>query len=148
MVGRRALMLGGSRSTRPVSKRPPGWVVYQPEEVKALVISLAREGKTPSEIGNILRDEHGIPLVEPIVGGGILEILREAQMAPKLPENLQNLISRAANIRRHLERHPKDYSNKRDLHIAEAKIYKLAKYYKRKGLLPPDWEYRPGMITF
>lgn len=148
MVGKRALMRGGSHSTRPVSKRPPAWVTYQPEEVKALVISLAREGKSPSEIGNILRDEHGIPLVKPIVGMGILGILREAQMAPKLPEDLQNLIAMAANLRRHLERHPKDYSNKRGLQLAEAKIYKLARYYRRKGVLPPDWEYRPGMVTF
>ncbi len=148
MVGKKALMQGRSRSKRPVSKRPPAWVVYKPEEVKAMVISLAREGRSPSEIGSILRDEHGIPLVKPIVGEGIVEILRDAQIAPKIPEDLQSIISRAANLRRHLERHPKDYSNKRGLQLAEAKIYKLARYYKRRGLLPPDWEYRPSMVTF
>ncbi|MEM1589111.1 MAG: 30S ribosomal protein S15, partial [Candidatus Bathyarchaeia archaeon] len=35
---------GKSHSTRPVSKRPPSWCKYQPEEVEALVIKLAREG--------------------------------------------------------------------------------------------------------
>ena len=52
MVGKAAYMRGGSRSTRPVSKRAPNWVVYQPDEVKALIINLAREGKPQSTIGN------------------------------------------------------------------------------------------------
>ncbi|MDP7207776.1 MAG: 30S ribosomal protein S15, partial [Candidatus Bathyarchaeota archaeon] len=64
MVGKNAYMRGRSRSTRPVSKRPPNWVIYQPDEVKALIINLAREGKPQSEIGNILRDKYGIPLVK------------------------------------------------------------------------------------
>jgi len=68
LVGKTAFRRGRSRSTRPVSKRPPNWVVYQPDEVKALIINMAREGRPQSEIGNILRDEHGIPLVKPIVG--------------------------------------------------------------------------------
>jgi len=57
MVGKMAFMRGRSHSTRPVSKRPPNWVVYQPDEVKALIINLSREGRTQSEIGNILRDD-------------------------------------------------------------------------------------------
>ena len=71
MVGKIALMKGRSHSTRPVSKRPPNWVVYQPDEVKALIINLAREGRHQSEIGGILRDEYGIPLVRPIIGYGV-----------------------------------------------------------------------------
>ena len=55
MVGKLSTMRGGGRSTRPVSKRPPNWVVYQPNEVQALIINLAREGKSQSLIGNILR---------------------------------------------------------------------------------------------
>ncbi|MGB9622468.1 MAG: 30S ribosomal protein S15, partial [Candidatus Bathyarchaeia archaeon] len=54
-------MRGRSHSTRPVSKRPPSWIVYQPDEVKALVINLYRQGRPPSEIGGILRDEYNVP---------------------------------------------------------------------------------------
>jgi len=43
LVGKTAFRRGRSRSTRPVSKRPPNWVVYQPDEVKALIINMARE---------------------------------------------------------------------------------------------------------
>lgn len=90
MVGKLSSMRGKSRSTRPVSKRPPNWVMYQPEEVRALIINLAREGKSQSEIGNILRDVHGVPLVKSIVGKGIRKILEEAGLAPQIPEELYN----------------------------------------------------------
>lgn len=146
-MSRSAYKGGRSRSTRPVSKRPPSWVMYQPEEVKALIIKLAREGKPVSVIGNELRDAYGIPLVKPIVGYGIKRVLEEAGLAPKIPEDLYNLMRKAARLRRHLERHRSDFSNKKGLQLVESKIYRLTRYYKRKGLLPPDWNYRSEIIT-
>ena len=147
MVGKRAYMRGRSRSTRPVSKRPPNWVVYQPDEVKALIINLAREGKPQSLIGNILRDEHGIPLVKPIVGHGILRVLQDAELAPRIPEDLYNLMVKSTKLRRHLDRNRKDFSNKRGLQLSEAKIYALTRYYKKKGMLPQDWRHRDEIVT-
>lgn len=140
-------MRGRSHSTRPVSKRPPNWVVYQPNEVKALIINLAREGKTQSQIGNILRDVHGVPLVKPIVGYGIRKVLEEAGLAPEIPEDLYNLMVRATRLRRHMDRNPTDYSNKRGLQLTESMIYRITKYYKRKGVLPRDWNYRREIVT-
>lgn len=147
MVGKMARMRGRSRSTRPVSRRPPDWVEYQPDEVKALIINLAREGKAPSEIGNILRDEHGIPLVKPIVGQGVLRVLQEAGLAPRLPEDLYNLMVKAAQLRRHMERNRKDFGNKRGLQMTESRIYRLTRYYKREGMIPADWNYRSEIVT-
>ena len=147
MVGKLSSMRGGSRSTRPVSKRPPNWVVYQPDEVKALIINLAREGKRQSEIGNILRDIHGVPLVKPIVGYGIHKVLEEAGLAPDIPEDLYNLMVRATKLRRHLDRNRKDFSNKRGLQLTESMIYRVTRYYKRKGALPRDWNYRREIVT-
>ena len=140
-------MRGGSRSTRPVSKRPPNWVVYQPDEVQALIINLSREGKTPSQIGNILRDVHGVPLVKPIVGHGIRKILDEAGLAPKIPEDLYNLMVAATSLRRHLDRNSKDFHNKRSLQLTESKIYRLTRFYKKRGLLPKDWSHRQEIVT-
>jgi len=147
MVGKMAYMRGRSRSTRPVSKRPPNWVVYQPDEVKALIINLAREGKPQSLIGNILRDEHGIPLVKPIVGHGILRVLQDAELAPRIPEDLYNLMVKSTKLRRHLDRNRKDFHNKRGLQLSEAKIYALTRYYKKKGMLPQDWRHRDEIVT-
>jgi small subunit ribosomal protein S15 len=147
MVGKLSTMRGRSHSTRPVSKRPPNWVVYQPNEVKALIINLAREGKTQSQIGNILRDVHGVPLVKPIVGYGVRKVLEEAGLAPEIPEDLYNLMVRATRLRRHMDRNPKDYSNKRGMQLTESMIYRVTKYYKRKGALPRDWNYRREIVT-
>jgi len=140
-------MRGGGQSTRPVSKRPPNWVVYQPDEVQALIINLAREGKSQSQIGNILRDVHGIPLVKPIVGHGIRKVLEDAGIAPEIPQDLYDLMVRATRLRRHVERNPKDFSNKRGMQLTESMIYRVTRYYKRKGMLPRDWNYRREIVT-
>ena len=132
---------GMSHQTRPVTKRPPTWCRYAPEEVEALVIKLAKEGHPPSKIGTILRDQHGIPLTKPFTGKSISRILKEAKLASSLPEDLENLLRKAARLRVHIERNKKDLSNKRSLQIIEARIHKLSRYYKREGVLPPDWKY-------
>lgn len=147
MVGKLSTMRGRSRSTRPVSRRMPNWIIYQPGEVKALIINLAREGKSQSEIGNILRDAYGIPLVKSIVGVGIRKVLEEAGLAPDIPEDLYNLMVRSTKLRRHLERNPKDYSNKRGYQLTESMIYRVTRYYKRKGILPRDWNHRREIVT-
>ena len=134
---------GRSHSIRPVSKRPPSWCKYEPEEVEALIVKLAREGHSASRIGTILRDQHGIPLVKPITGKSITRILAEADMASSTPEDLEMLLRKASRLSTHLERSKMDLSNKRSLQVIEAKIHKLSKYYKRKGVLPPDWKYAP-----
>lgn len=133
---------GRSHSTRPVSKRPPVWCKYKPEEVEALVIKLAKEGHAPSKIGTILRDQHGIPLTKSIAGKTVTKILKDAELAPSLPEDLETLLKKAARLHAHLEKNEKDLRNKTALQIIEAKIHKLSRYYKREGVLPPDWKYK------
>lgn len=138
---------GRSGSKRPVKLEKPKWVTMKPEEVEELVVSLYRRGYPPSMIGLILRDQYGIPLVKAVTGKSVLQILRERGLAPEIPEDLMNLIRKAIGIRKHLEEHPKDYHSKRGLQLVESKIHRLAKYYKREGLLPPDWKYEPSKIA-
>jgi small subunit ribosomal protein S15 len=111
--------------------------------VEALVIKLAKEGHPPSRIGTILRDQYAIPLVKPLTGKSITQILREAGLAPTIPEDLENLLKKAARLAAHLEKHRKDVHNKRALQLVEAKIHRLSEYYKQEGILPPDWKYEP-----
>ena len=132
---------GRSHSTRPVSRRPPNWCKYQPEEVEAFVIKLAKDGNSLSKIGTILRDQYAIPLVKPITGKSIFDILESAGLAPSMPEDLANLIKKAQNLAVHMEKNKKDLHNKRALQVIEARIYKLSRYYKRRGVLPPKWKY-------
>jgi len=138
---------GKSHSMRPAKLEKPAWLKYTPAEVEELVVSLAKKGYPPSMIGIILRDQYGIPLVKAVTGKKVTKILKERGLAPEIPEDLYNLMRRAARIRRHLEEHPKDYHSKRGLQLIESKIHRLAKYYRRRGVLPPDWKYKPGKIS-
>ena len=79
---------GKSHSMRPVSRRPPSWCKYQPEEVDSFIIKLAKEGHSLSAIGTILRDQYAIPLVKPITGKSISDTLKAANLAPTMPEDL------------------------------------------------------------
>jgi small subunit ribosomal protein S15 len=138
---------GKAHQIRPVSKRPPSWCKYQPEEVEAIVIKLAKEGNSTSRIGTILRDQYSIPLAKPITGKTITKILKEAQLAPTMPEDLSNLIKKAENLGAHYEKNRTDLNNKRSLQIIEAKIHKLSRYYKREGVLPKNWKYEPKIAS-
>jgi small subunit ribosomal protein S15 len=56
-------------------------------------------------------------------------------------------MKRAVRVRKHLDEHPKDYHSKRGLQLIESKIHRLVKYYKREGILPPDWKYDPSKVA-
>lgn len=139
---------GRSHSVRPVGKRPPTWCRYQPEEVEALVVKLAKEGNKPSRLGTILRDQYGVPLVKPVVGKSITQILKENGLLPSVPEDLEVLLRKAARLQAHLQKHGSDKYNRTSLEVIESKIHSAAGYYKRKGVLPQDWKYTPTAISF
>jgi len=132
---------GRSHSIRPVSRRPPSWCRYQSEEVEAFVVKLAKEGYSQSRIGTLLRDQYAIPLVKPIVGKSISDILRDAGMLPSMPEDLSNLVEKARGLAVHIDKNHKDLHNKRSMQVIEARIHKLSRYYKRNGVLPKKWKY-------
>ena len=132
---------GKSHSIRPVSRRPPRWCKYQPEEVESFVIKLAKEGHSLSSIGTILRDQYAIPLVKPLVGKSISDILKEANLAPSMPEDLTNLMKKAQSLAVHMEKNKKDLHNKRNMQVIEARIHKLSRYYKREGVVDKKWKY-------
>ncbi len=134
---------GMSHQTRPVTKRPPTWCRYTAEEVEAQIMKLSKEGHPPSEIGTILRDKYGIPLVKPIAGKSVTKVLNDRGLYSSLPEDLENLLRKATRLHVHYDKNKADLHNKRALQLVEAKIYKLSNYYKRSGVLPSDWKYTP-----
>ncbi len=130
---------GKSHSTRPLI--PATWVSQDKDEIVSLIVKMAKDELSPSEIGTRLRDEHGIPLVKPIIGKSILRVLQENNLAGELPEELGMFINKALSLQKHLREHPGDRINVRSLELMEAKIHHLQKYYKRKGRLPQNWKY-------
>ncbi|MGD0644376.1 MAG: 30S ribosomal protein S15 [Candidatus Bathyarchaeia archaeon] len=138
---------GKSHSMRPVSRRPPSWCKYQTEEVESFIIKLAKEGQSLSSIGTILRDQYAIPLVKPIVGKSISDVLEGAGLAPSLPEDLSNLMKKAQSLAVHMDKNKKDLHNKRNMQIIEARIHKLSRYYKREGILSKNWKYEAKIAS-
>ena len=132
---------GKSGSKRPPRPTLPDWCNRSPEEVEDIIIRLSKEGKSKSMIGMILRDSYGVPFTRLVTGKTISEILKERELLPELPDDILNLIKKAVNLRKHLEENPKDLSSKRGLTLVESKVRRLAKYYKRKGVLDPSWKY-------
>lgn len=126
----------------------PEWVKMTPEEVEKLIVGLAKKGYSKPMIGQILRDQYGIPLVRAFLGKKLSQILAENNANPPLPDDLQALLQHAQRTIAHLEQHPKDTVSLRGLAITESKILRLAKYYKRKGVLPQDWKYKPRAASF
>ena len=68
---------GKSNSVRPTKKTNLSWLTYKPKEIELLVSKLAKEDKTPSQIGLYLRDNYGIPSVKQITGKTVTQILKE-----------------------------------------------------------------------
>ena len=68
---------GISKSALPYRRTPPSWLKVNPGEVTEHVCKLARKGLTPSQIGVILRDSHGIAQVAHVTGSKILRILKK-----------------------------------------------------------------------
>ena len=134
---------GKSKSHPPLEAQKPTWVRYKPNEIELLVGKLAKEGKTSSEIGTILRDSYGIPDVKLLADKKICKILEEKKLQKELPEDLLSLIRRALAIRKHMESNKQDTTAKRGLQRTESKIKRLVKYYKEAKRLAPDWKYDP-----
>lgn len=121
--------------------KQPRWIPLSQEEIKDIALKLAREGNSTSMIGMVLRDQHGVPDFRLVMGKTITEVLEENGIKFRLPEDLESLMKRTVQLSKHLETNPKDLHNKRGLTLIESRIRRLAKYYKREGLIPKDWEY-------
>ncbi len=132
---------GRSGSHRPSRKGAPKWVEYKKEEVERLVIKLRQEGLSSADIGRVLRDQYGIPLVKQITKEKITKILKRNKLEQKIPEDLLNLVKRVVKIQEHMAKNRKDYHSKRGLTLTESKIRRLVKYYKQEKVLPEDFKY-------
>ena len=66
---------GISASAIPYSRNPPSWLKTSPEAVEEQICKLAKKGATPSQIGVILRDSHGIAQVKVVTGRSCLIVV-------------------------------------------------------------------------
>ncbi|KAL1371307.1 hypothetical protein AAHE18_01G121900 [Arachis hypogaea] len=118
---------GISSSALPYKRTPPSWLKISSQDVEENICKFAKKGLTPSQIGVILRDSHGIAQVKSVTGSKILRILKAHGLAPEIPEDLYHLIKKAVSIRKHLERNRKDKDSKFRLILVESRIHRLAR---------------------
>lgn len=59
---------GISSSALPYSRTAPAWLKTTPEQVVDQICKLAKKGATPSQIGVVLRDSHGVAQVKVVTG--------------------------------------------------------------------------------
>lgn len=131
---------GKSHSVRPTSKNAPTWTIDSQDILKTIV-DFGKDGMSPSEIGLRLRDEFAVPLVKPIIGKTISQIMEENGLKRAMPEDLEKLVQKALGLQKHLSVHNSDKRNVRSLELIESKIHRISRYYKRVGRVPKDWKY-------
>ena len=134
---------GKSCSVRPYRKEAPAWSNTDTAAIEKIIVDLRKEGTSSSKIGLVLRDKYGVPDVKLVTGKRIGDILKENKMATEIPEDLRDLMKKALGLRKHLEENKKDLHNKRQLHLVEAKIRRLVRYYTGSKKLPAGFTYKP-----
>lgn len=134
---------GKAGSTRAYRNQAPEWMAIDKKEIAKKVEELKRQGFSTAMIGTILRDQYGVPGVKEVLGKKLSLVVKELNLQPKYPEDLTNLVRKAIHLRKHLEENKKDLHSKRGLQLIEAKIRRLVKFYKKKGIFPINWKYDP-----
>ena len=132
---------GKSGSTHPKREKHPDWSSLNPREIESRTLELAKNEKSPSEIGMILRDQYAVPNVKIATGKKISKILENNNIKPEIPDELRNLIKTALRLKKHIDENKKDLKNLRNLQLTESKIRRLTKYYHEKGRIPEGWNY-------
>ena len=129
---------GKSGSHKPEKKRP-AWLMYEPVEIEKLIVKMAKEGKTNSQIGLALRDQYGVPDVRSL--GMRVSKVAEKEVKKEVPDDIYNLIKKAVQLHKHLVANHHDAKAIHGVELLESKIRRLVKYYARTGKLPSDWKY-------
>ena len=138
---------GISRSAKPYRRSAPSWLKTTAPAVTDQITKMAKKGMTPSQIGVMLRDSHGIAQVKSVTGSKILRILKSQGVSPDIPEDLYCLIKKAVSVRKHLERNRKDCDAKFRLILIESRVHRLGRYYKKAGKLAPNWKYESATAS-
>ena len=137
---------GRSGSSKPGVSAAPAWSESDKKEVEELIVRLSQEGNSTAMIGTILRDQHAVPDARLVTGERISQTLSRNGITSKYPEDMMNLMRRALSLMDHLSANKKDLHNRRQLVLCEARIRRLASYYKGTGRIDADWVYKQDQL--
>ena len=137
---------GRAGSKKPLRKTKQSWVRYKAKEIELLIAKIAKQGKSASQIGIVLRDTYGVPSVKLLTKNSVSGIMKDKGVYPNVPEDLMDLIRKNIMLNKHIETNKQDMTAKHGLELTQSHIRRLVNYYKRVSYLPADWKYDPAKI--
>lgn len=132
---------GRAGSHRPFPLTKPEWVTVTSEEMIAQAVQLSKGGRSPAQVGQVLRDSYGVPSARAVTGKRLGALLAAQGLRPEIPEDLEAMLKRVVHLQRHLAAHPSDLANRRGLTLLESRIRRLARYYRQRRRIPESWRY-------
>lgn len=102
----------------------PSWIKLSGKELEDIVVELAKSGKSPAQIGLVLRDVHGIPSSK-LLGKKITDILRERKIVFMTDKDVVD--KKIETLKAHSAKHKHDYTSSRALSKRLWDLYKLEK---------------------
>ena len=68
---------GISSTVTPFRRRSPKWVSHSPKTITELIVTMAKKGMAPSQIGVTIRDKEAVPSIKLLTGQKIARILKK-----------------------------------------------------------------------
>jgi len=98
------------------------WIKIKPEELKKIVVDLAKKGESPAKIGLILRDKYGVPKAK-LLGKKIIQILKEADTKYRTDKDVVE--AKVSKLKSHITKNKHDHPASRALTKRLWDIYHL-----------------------
>ncbi|MDE1825843.1 MAG: 30S ribosomal protein S15 [Candidatus Micrarchaeota archaeon] len=112
-------------------------------QIEEIIVGYAKQNMHQAQIGQALKDMHGVKYVKQVFGKRLGAILKAKGFATGFPQDFLDLIRKAVTMRSHLAKNHRDTYNNTRLKRVESKIWRLTKYYKSAGRIPQEWKYEP-----
>lgn len=68
---------GISSTATPFKRRSAKWVVHTPRSISDLIVTMAKKGMSPSQIGVTIRDREAVPSIKLLTGQKIVRLLKK-----------------------------------------------------------------------
>lgn len=68
---------GISSTVTPFKRRSPKWVSHTPKTIVDLIVTMAKKGMSPSQIGVAIRDKEAVPSIKLLTGQKIVRLLKK-----------------------------------------------------------------------
>jgi len=101
------------------------------ENIDERIVKLAEEGKSPAEIGIVLKEREGIPKAK-LLGKDMKISKVLAEKGTKIQDDLADIKKKIKKIEEHLKKNKQDKVARRALIINLAKVRRIEKYKKKK----------------